>query len=132
MFVAACEVSTSVEIEDSSNPPTFKLSGNGYLYHFIVLGPYSSEEELRTPSASPGVIWQLSPDEHANTKVDHLPQIKYGGVPQGFKQDQPGEGAPRALEPGKFYAISSPSINANFNVFCFRVEANAVFEVSCD
>lgn len=129
--IAACEVPTTVSIANPAIPPTFKLSGNGYLFHFIVVGPYSSEQELRRFNDKVQVVWQMSPDEHADDRVYSLPQITYGQVPSGFKQDEPVAGSPPVLEPGKFYSIGSPSLNADFSLFCFKVEPAAVVEVSC-
>ncbi len=131
MTVSACEVSTRVTISNPAIPPTFKLSGNGNLFHFIVVGPYSSLQDLESDFAKAGAIWQLSPDEHATTRVDDLPGITYGQVPNGFKQDLPLNRSPRALEPGKFYRIGSPSLSANFRVFCFKVEPAAIVEITC-
>ena len=131
MIISACEISTHVTISNPAIPPTFELSGNGNLFHFIVVGPYSSLQDLESHIAKAGVIWQLSPDEHATTRVDDLPAITYGQVPDGFKQDLPLNGSPWALESGKFYRIGSPSLGANFRVFCFKVEPAAVVEVTC-
>jgi hypothetical protein len=78
------------------------------------------------------VIWQLSPDEYANYRVDDLPSLTYGQVPRGFKQDVPSSGAPPELEAGKFYSIGSPSLNADFKVFCFKVESDGIVEVACE
>jgi hypothetical protein len=51
MIISACEVSTRVTISNPAIPPTFKLSGNGNLFHFIVVGPYSSLQELESHTA---------------------------------------------------------------------------------
>jgi len=131
--IAACEVPTRVAIYDAKNPPTFKLSGNGELFHFIVVGPYSSAKELSSPaSANVEAIWQLSVDESAYYRVDELPPITYGQVPKRFKQDIPQQGSPPPLEPGKFYSVGSPTLKADFKVFCFKVESDAVVAVACD
>ena len=128
---AACEVDTKVSITDSKNPPTFSLTGTGTLMDFIVAGPYSSREEMASGKPDVIAIWKISPGEDRHKIISDLPHITYGYLPQGFRQETPASGAPLPLEEGKFYSIGTPSINANFRRFCFKVEQNAVIKVEC-
>ena len=125
----ACEEDTRVSISDSMNPPTFRLTGNGNLILFIVVGPYTSLAELESNKPDVDVIWQISADTTKN--ISNLPDITYGTLPPGFLQSTPKSGVPPALEEGKFYSIGTPSIGANFRRLCFKVDKNTVIKVGC-
>ncbi len=130
-LAAACESDTTVSIVDSQNPPTFRLYGNGSLVLFIVVGPYSSLEDIDSGRGG-DVVWEISPGEHAGERVFRLPRIKYGVVPTGFRQKTPAAGTPPPpLEEGKFYSIGTPSAGANFRVLCFRVAGGRVLKAQC-
>jgi len=129
-YLAACEVDTRISLADARNPPTFELSGNGSLILFLVVGPYSSAEEVDSKRGVQA-IWEISPGEHAGESVGNLPPITYGSLPPGFRQKTPSSGAPPPLEEGKFYSIGAPSIGANFRGICFTVEGGEVIKASC-
>lgn len=129
--LAACEIDTRVSISDHNNPPTFKLSGNGNLILFIVVGPYSNLKDLEANKTGIHAIWEISPGEDSRKTVDDLPEIIYGKVPLGFKQRTPAFGSPPPLEEGKFYSIGAPSAGAHHSGLCFKVEQGSLSELSC-
>jgi hypothetical protein len=130
-LLIACEIDTRVTITDAKNPPTFKLSDSGKLGSVGVYGPYARLEDLDSPNTPVRVLWEISTLGYGQDSIRSLPQITYGTLPRGFTQIKPTSGVPAALEEGKFYAISAPSINAGFRVLCFTVDHATVVTATC-
>jgi hypothetical protein len=122
---AACERSTTVAIYESKNPPTFSLSGNGYLNFFWV-----SEVDAQTMKRSDRTLWEVWPTHIQSTAIPDLPHITYGRVPAGFTQKVPARGAPAPLLEGKIYEAGGPSSGAAMNVFRFTIKDGKAVEVS--
>jgi len=130
-FSGTCfERDTRVSISQSSNPPTFVLSGNGFLQDFIISGPFSNLEETNQPVKGEGrVAWKLHSKEHR--RVYELSPIAYGNVPVWATQTIPEQGAPKPLEEGKIYLAWGRLEEANFRVFCFTMKTGQVIKVDC-
>lgn len=129
--LSACEIDTRVYISDSKNPPTFKLSGSGELGEFIVVGPFTSVEDLDSYRPDVHAIWKIGPLRYGKLSVGSVPPITYGVVPNGFTQDTPASGSPPPLEDGKFYSVTAPSTNAGFRKLCFKVERAVIIKAPC-
>jgi hypothetical protein len=95
LIFAACERDTRIWIIDRKNPPTFKLSGNGYLGSVIVEGPYEKLEDLESTKMKLGAIWQIFRG-YGELSIDKVPLITYGILPNGFTQRIPASGSPPA------------------------------------
>ena len=98
---------------------------------FIVVGPYSSLEDLESHRRDVSAVWELSAGDYAKTSVEGLPSITYGTIPAGFEQIIPQAGFPLPLEEGKLYIIGTPTIGADFGVFCFKIEKSQAMEIPC-
>ena len=84
--LVACERDMAIAVVNPSNPPSFKLSGNGRLVFFSVF----EVPRDRPPSIDDPKIWEIRPvDENLISK---LPNITYGVVPSGFSTDHPENG----------------------------------------
>jgi hypothetical protein len=129
---ASCERDTTVAIHENKNPPTFSLSGNGYLNFFWVSEVGAAKPippELQTSLGRDKMLWQIWPTNVQSTAIGDLPHITYGRVPTGFTQKIPLRGAPDALVEGKIYEAGGPSSGANMNVFRFTIKDGSAVEV---
>jgi hypothetical protein len=129
--LVACEIDTRVSISKPRLPPTFHLSGSGKAGRFIVVGPYAKAEDLDSYTPDVDVTWELLSQSYGQRDFDEVPPITYGIVPRGFTQQKPASGAPPALEEGKFYKITAPSVNAGFRALCFKIEQASAMNVPC-
>ncbi len=121
----SCEKDATVYI-DGNVPPTFRMTGSGDLVFFSVseiakenqtLAPAQRDSRKDTP------IWEIRPDSRSATtrRIDQLPAIVYGVVPEGFAQSRPETGSPPALIDGKVYEAGGPANNANGGFVWFTV-----------
>ena len=117
---AACERNTTVAIYESKNPPTFSLSGNGYLNFFWVSEVDNGRDRI---------LWQIWPAEIQSTATADLPHITYARVPPSFTQKIPAKGAPAPLVEGKIYEAGGPSSGADMDVFRFTIKDGSAVEI---
>src|SRR5438132_1684936 len=99
---ATFERATTVTIVDDSNPPTFKLDGNGYQMFFLV-EEVSAENHVGCAFQDPRKnthLWHITPKEETRSEVWLWPKITYGKVPDGFVQKTPNADKPPPLLEG--------------------------------
>jgi hypothetical protein len=126
----ACEIDTRVSIVDEHNPPKFKLSGNGTLITFFVYGLFATPEGAKVSLDQVKPIWQFGVGL-PGAEIRDVPVITYGETPVGFYQMIPTQGAPPALEEGKFYMVTPLSGNANWEALCFTVRGGQTLKATC-
>ena len=122
LTVTGCERSMTIKM-DTSNPPTFRLSGSGRLFFFSV---------FEVPQGKPSTIddpkmWEIRPTEE--NLMSKLPPITYGAVPKGFTQTIPTTGVPPALVEGKIYEAGGPALEANGGSIRFTIKDGRAVEV---
>ncbi len=126
LLSAACtmEVSTGIGVVDDQNPPTFKLSGNGYLTRLIVFGPLPEQD---VPFDDLPVVWKVFPDATgSDLPVYELRPIKYGILPDGWAQYTPKSGPAPMLIEGKLYRIVANTNSANSGYIDFTIRDGRV------
>jgi hypothetical protein len=122
-----CERATKVTITPD-NPPTFLLSGSGELGDLRIYGP----KQRDVSSDLSFVVWEIQPiDGFNNGKLlEEIGSIKYGVVPEGYKQIYPENRAtPLALVPGEKYSYWFQTINAPHARAYFEIRANKAVEI---
>lgn len=122
------ERDTEITLIEGSNPPTFKIYGNGSTAEFLFYGPYSncnqeSQEEkplhLRTP------LWSISPIERGSMSgVSDYSPFTYGKIPIGYKQVYPLTQDLPVLIEGKSYLLWIRVNSAGNNVINFQIKNN--------
>jgi len=124
------ERDTRVRIAERKSPPTFSLTGSGYLNFFWVSevnAPPPIPEAAKTMNGRDQIIWEIWPEDSRSTGIPELPSIVYGQVPAGFIQKLPSGGQPGPLVEGKIYEAGGPSSGADMDVFRFTIQnGNAV------
>ena len=126
-----CEVDTRIKI-DGANPPTFHLTGSGYLTFFTVTEIASENvnvadvEQDRTKNKT---IWEVWPSEPSATRIREMPPITYGKTPTGFHQTVPQDGSAPGLVEGKVYEGGGPAASAHGGYVRFTVRAGKTVEV---
>lgn len=124
VFVS-CERDTSVSI-DGKVPPTFGLTGSGELVFFTVAEISPDNQKLapaQRDSRKDTLLWQIAPENlSANERrINRLPTITYGVVPDGFVQKTPETGTPSPLVEGKVYEAGGPAANAHGGFVWFTI-----------
>ncbi len=119
------EIDTSVQIIDLNNPPTFTLSGNGYLARFAVYGPLPDfQYQENWP-----IVWAIVPDaEMAEKRISKLQSITFGKLPIGFKEINP-IGKLEALSEGKLYSAVANTNGANTGYLHFTIRDGKIIEL---
>jgi len=115
--VTSCDQILSVSI-DTKVPPSFTFDGSrfaeccNYLQHFAVMEETSEDTHPMfntDPSISHKIVWKIEPKDSSKGKVQNLPIITYGKVPDGWRQTIPYNGEPAALTEGKIYEAGEPA-----------------------
>jgi hypothetical protein len=118
---AACERDTKIEVGDA-NPPTFHLSGNGRLGWFEVIDLTPGQLSIYAPERT---LWKIVPP--GNNRVGQLPDITYGRVPPGFKQEFPlDDETPGPLAEEKPYQISALTSEADTGSMVFIIRGGKI------
>ena len=128
ILVSSCERSTRVNFE-GGNPPTFVLSGSGELGDLIIYGP----KQRNIDGDRAFALWEIMPiDGFMNGRsVESIGTIKYGVVPEGYKQVYPENGlSPPALEEGHKYEYWFQTINAPHARAYFEIRGNKAVELN--
>ena len=110
---------TRVVLEGDSTP-TFVVSGTGLLQDLIVYG----SRQRNLPGDRAFAIWEIQPLKGSldGESLDSIGSIKYGVVPEGYKQVYPeNKQAPPPLTPGTRYEYWFVMVNAP--------EARSYFEI---
>lgn len=108
--ISSCEYSTKIKLEGDESP-TFVLSGSGILSDFIVYGPRQRPGE----GGRAFTVWEIrslrGPLE--GERLLKLGSIKYGVVPERYKQIYPEDGSmPPPVVSGIRYAYWAQTLNA--------------------
>lgn len=126
LLVSSCERgmqvnerTTKVTFKDD-NPPTFLLSGSGQLGDLVIYGPKQREVSSDRSFA----LWEIEPINGflSGRAVDDIGSIKYGVIPEGYKQVYPEKGAapPNLVAEEKyeywFQIINAPHARAYFTI----------------
>src|ERR1044072_5169905 len=113
------EKKTEVKLEDG-NPPTFVMSGSGNLVEMSI--GLEIQDKTIKPSKRAPVTWKIVPTNRDGKGVETIGKIKYGIVPEGYRQIIPANGEPPPrLVPGNYYYYYLETINAP--------HANGAFEI---
>ena len=121
-FGTCLERRTKVTLADG-NPPTFVLSGNGYLTSLVIDEP----KQRGVSDDRPVTLWEIQPMRHSRTgrSVEDIGAVKYGVVPEGYKQVYPAnEASPAELIAGKKYQYWATTMNAEHAAACFEIRDN--------
>jgi hypothetical protein len=124
---AMCERATTVSVTPD-NPPTFLLSGNGRLRDLRIYGPKQREVSSDLSFA----VWEIQPVDgiHNGRLLEDIGSIKYGVVPEGYKQRYPADGArPAELVAGEKYEYWLQTINAPHARAYFEIRDNKAVEI---
>ncbi len=119
------EIDTAIKITNSTDPPTFALSGNGCLGRFIIFGPL---QDFHYQENWP-ILWAIVPNtEMAEKRIYELQQITFGKLPIGFKQINP-MGKPEAFSEGKLYSAVANTNGANTGYLHFTIRNGKITEL---
>ena len=127
LAVAGCK-SLSISVNDT-NPPVFTFSAGRFAEcctHLALLTVY----EVDVGKDQKTVIWEIRPKSGTDNSAQGLPQITYGQLPQGFEQRVPSGGTPPALQEGKVYAASGPTIEVPDALVMFRIQKGKAIRMS--
>lgn len=117
------EESTKVHI-GGTVPPTFRLDGSGHQIDFTVreLSPDNYVPPADQKPDKDIDLWKIVPEAGTPDIAWDWPEITYGKVPPGFRQELPKQGAPPALVEGKTYEAGGAAYGANggFVLFVIR------------
>jgi hypothetical protein len=131
-FSGTCfERHTTVTLIRNTNPPSFKLSGNGWLQQVAVSGPFLSVEQMNSmPQSESNVLWRVY--AKGFRRAHDIPEITYGSTSDWGRQAIPVNGElPKPLEEGKVYVIWGTLSEANFRALCFSIHNGVVAQVNC-
>jgi len=116
-FVASCNKILSVSI-DEKVPPSFTFDGSrfaeccNYLQYFAVMEETSEDTHPMfnaDPSIKHKILWKIEHKDSSKGKIQNLPIITYGKVPDGWQQTIPYSGEPSPLTDGKIYEAGEPA-----------------------
>ena len=110
------------------NPPVFVLSGGGALAHLLVYG--SKQREVASDRSF--ALWEIEPINgyQKGREIKDIGSIKYGVVPEGYRQIYPEDGAPpRDLLPGNKYEYWFDTTNAPHARSYFVIRGGKAVEV---
>ena len=130
-FSGTCfERHASVTLTKNTNPPSFKLSGNGWLYDVYVSGPFLSVDQVKSTRWSDSILWRVDPKVQIMSR--DIPEITYGSTGDWGKQVIPANGEPpKPLEEAKVYVIWGTVAEANFRELCLTIKNGQVIDVEC-
>jgi len=110
--LTSCERPTKVSFE-TTDGITFRMSGGGSLGQLVVYGP-EYIEKATSPSDRSFALWLLEPTAGYlhGAPISSIGQVKYGSVPEGYKQLIPDGKPPEPLTPGLTYYLVISSVDA--------------------
>jgi tellurite resistance protein TerC len=97
-------LATKVKLE-GANPLIFNLSGTGMLAHLVIYAAKHSDTDDGLEVTSAETLWEIEPiaGYASGKRVEEIGAIQYGVVPPGYKQIQPKNSTPPALQKGHKY-----------------------------
>jgi hypothetical protein len=142
-LLAGCERKVGATIEKGTNPPVFRLLGNGCQTKLVIYGPHPDRHDLQMNFATPA-IWSIATAGAAMlTPSEKLPLVEYARPPAEF-ENYGTSTPPPALEPGKYYKMvvsathgdtfyknGRPHERFELTDVCFLFEASGATEVPC-
>ena len=126
---------TKVRLQ-GGNPPDLALSGTGTLAHLVIYAaPHSDqgEEDSTLDESLWKTLWEIEPlgGYQKARKIEDLSPIRYGVVPDGYRQRHPLNGAsPTALIPGAKYEFWVDTADAPHARNYFVIRGNRAVEVA--
>src|SRR5262249_29373550 len=130
-FMIACsrsnQNSTHIDLEGGEKP-AFKLHGGGSLDRFVIYGPRQREGE----GSVAFTVWEIVPIAGSlNGKyLWTLHSIKYGVVPEGYKQIYPENNlSPPLMVENELYRYRAEIVSAPWAVADFKLINGKVVEV---
>ncbi len=126
LYCCSIEVDTKISLAQTTNPPSFKLTGTGSSPMLILSGPYLDTNDLSTKKQ----LWELKAfGPTAEKPLWQLPEIVYGTVPEGFVQKSPENSPPMKLEENKIYCLLVHVYGAKAGHMCFTVKEGRAVEI---
>ena len=123
-WAVACTYEENTKVSfDGNNPPTFRLYGSGHQMEFAVSEVHPDNHAppaYRNPDKDIE-LWKIVPEAEPPPKAWDYPQITYGNVPRGYRQELPKGGAPPALVEGKTYEAGGAAYGANGGSVLFTI-----------
>ena len=86
------EEQRATEVRMEGNPPVFFLTGSGSLAHLLICG----SRRQSTGNDHDFNLWEIEPigGYQRGRRVEDIASIKYGVVPQGYRQSHPDDSNP--------------------------------------
>jgi len=115
--VASCDKVLSVSIDDKV-PPSFTFDASrfaeccNYLQYFAVMEETSEDTRPMfnsDPSINHKILWKIEHKDSSKGKIQNLPVITYGKVPDGWQQTIPNGEEPSPLTEGRIYEAGEPA-----------------------
>jgi len=106
---SSCEIDTKLRVS-GSNPPVFKLSGNGRLTSIRVRG---NERQRDVAGEAQYLHWVIESKANSARSVWKIGAVTYGKVPEGYTQIYPEEGEAPTIREGQHYYVRVVTSDAN-------------------
>ena len=111
VLAVSCNAERRTEVEiTGQNGPEFRLHGSGTLAYFAVFSP-SYVAEAREPNDLRVAIWLIAPSGDRK-RVEDISVVRYGVLPNGYKQEYPIGRRPEPLVEGQQYYFHVDTRNA--------------------
>ena len=105
----SCEIDTKLGIS-GGNPPTFLMSGNGFLTSIRVRG-HARQREAQGENQY--LHWVIEVKDDGGLSVGSIASVTYGKVPKGYRQIYPEKGEAPPIIEGQHYYVRLVTSNAN-------------------
>jgi hypothetical protein len=110
--------------EGCGSMPTIGLSGGGTITDFTIYGPQQRSGTGREAF----IVWQLRPVSSSDS-LNEIGEIKYGNIPNGFKQTYPEDGVPPPqLKEGESYMLQILTDGAPWGQLMFEIHDGKAVE----
>src|SRR5215216_316017 len=123
----SCDYSSNtITLESNSLPLTFKLHGSAKVQWIWIQGPYQNMREPAPKLPAPDdpkkiIVWQIMPAGDF-LPLDKTPQITYGQLPDGWRQERPKTESPPPLLDGYVYLVDAVLLRGTIRPLCIYVK----------